>query len=236
MYMNICWRFTNEPCESISGKNGTCFSPEECDSKDGTKDGSCASGYGVCCVCKVDSTQTFWLDLISCSFSFQWLWQHFQYQPNLLWRFNFICRLMLSSNLSIIKRYLPGKRRLKLSMSFLKHPLHGCRFDSTLRLSVSQGPSKIPRPRFRCFLESTHQMALSMVLWSRNAWPTHFLSWTEHLEVQVPLFVAKMPVNIVSGVFISIQVETKANLKQFFCSDCWCKPRLHRFGLSISRC
>ena len=28
------------------------FIREECSNKGGTEDGSCASGYGVCCICK----------------------------------------------------------------------------------------------------------------------------------------------------------------------------------------
>lgn len=40
--------FPNDPCEADT-KNGTCYTAEECSQKGGTNDGSCASGYGVCC-------------------------------------------------------------------------------------------------------------------------------------------------------------------------------------------
>jgi len=40
--------FPNDPCEADT-KNGTCYTAEECSQKAGTNDGSCASGYGVCC-------------------------------------------------------------------------------------------------------------------------------------------------------------------------------------------
>lgn len=64
--------FPNDPCDAGS-KNGTCYTKyltnelfkykymygqnssfsfrEECSNKGGTNDGSCASGYGVCCSC-----------------------------------------------------------------------------------------------------------------------------------------------------------------------------------------
>ena len=37
---------------SVYQKNNIFAFREECSSKGGTNDGSCASGYGVCCVCK----------------------------------------------------------------------------------------------------------------------------------------------------------------------------------------
>ena len=43
--------FPNDPCDAGT-LNGTCYTKEECSSKGGTNDGSCASGYGVCCLCK----------------------------------------------------------------------------------------------------------------------------------------------------------------------------------------
>lgn len=33
-------------------KNGTCYSEEDCKNRGGESKGSCAEGYGVCCVCK----------------------------------------------------------------------------------------------------------------------------------------------------------------------------------------
>lgn len=35
-----------------AGKNGTCYAQDECEKKGGAGFGSCAGGYGVCCVCK----------------------------------------------------------------------------------------------------------------------------------------------------------------------------------------
>ena len=40
---------------SSAGKNGTCYAKDECENKGGTGYGSCAGGYGVCCVCKLVS-------------------------------------------------------------------------------------------------------------------------------------------------------------------------------------
>ena len=45
-------RFPNDPCTGES-KNGTCYTTEECNQKGGTRSGSCAQGYGVCCTCKL---------------------------------------------------------------------------------------------------------------------------------------------------------------------------------------
>jgi len=42
-------KFPNDICKG-SSKNGTCYTSEECSSKGGTNEGSCASGFGVCCV------------------------------------------------------------------------------------------------------------------------------------------------------------------------------------------
>jgi len=46
-------KFPNIPCEVTGGtKNGTCYTSEECSDRGGVSDGSCADGYGVCCICK----------------------------------------------------------------------------------------------------------------------------------------------------------------------------------------
>jgi len=41
-------RFPNDVCTGGT-YNGTCYTAEECSNKGGTNDGSCASGFGVCC-------------------------------------------------------------------------------------------------------------------------------------------------------------------------------------------
>ena len=46
-------RFNNGPCSGGSGKNGTCYTAEECETKGGINSGTCAAGYGVCCTCKL---------------------------------------------------------------------------------------------------------------------------------------------------------------------------------------
>jgi len=43
-------KFANDPCLSSEMKNGTCYTDAECQTKEGTASGSCAEGYGVCCV------------------------------------------------------------------------------------------------------------------------------------------------------------------------------------------
>ncbi len=42
-------RFPNDVC-SGSTRNGTCYTGEECSNRGGTSGGSCASGFGVCCI------------------------------------------------------------------------------------------------------------------------------------------------------------------------------------------
>merc|ERR1711971_679632 len=42
-------KFPNDVCAGAT-RNGTCYTAEECSSKGGTSDGTCASGFGVCCV------------------------------------------------------------------------------------------------------------------------------------------------------------------------------------------
>jgi len=42
-------RFPNDHCDAGGSRNGTCYTKEECSNKGGTEDGTCASGYGVCC-------------------------------------------------------------------------------------------------------------------------------------------------------------------------------------------
>ena len=50
----ITWvKFDNTECAATSGDNGTCFTSNECSEIGGTADGTCASGFGVCCILKV---------------------------------------------------------------------------------------------------------------------------------------------------------------------------------------
>merc|ERR1719410_1007331 len=41
-------KFPNDIC-SGSSLNGTCYTSEECSNKGGKNEGSCASGFGICC-------------------------------------------------------------------------------------------------------------------------------------------------------------------------------------------
>lgn len=51
--------FKNQACRSADPlRNGTCFTSTECQSKGGTVSGSCAAGFGVCCLFLVSSTST----------------------------------------------------------------------------------------------------------------------------------------------------------------------------------
>ena len=43
-------RFPNTACGSANNFNGTCYTASECSALGGSSSGSCASGFGVCCV------------------------------------------------------------------------------------------------------------------------------------------------------------------------------------------
>jgi len=43
-------RFPNDVCNTETAMNGTCYTAEECSDRDGVATGSCADGFGVCCV------------------------------------------------------------------------------------------------------------------------------------------------------------------------------------------
>lgn len=59
-------QFKNEACVSsdtlssgsTSNRNGTCFTSSECSTRGGSSRGSCASGFGVCCVFTVSATSS----------------------------------------------------------------------------------------------------------------------------------------------------------------------------------
>jgi len=51
-------QFPNDACGSTSGtfNNGTCYTSGECSSKGGSSQGSCAAGFGVCCIFTVSAS------------------------------------------------------------------------------------------------------------------------------------------------------------------------------------
>jgi len=51
-------KFNNEECMASNGGTGTCYTAAECSAKSGgTASGSCASGFGVCCVINLSPCQ-----------------------------------------------------------------------------------------------------------------------------------------------------------------------------------
>lgn len=50
-------KFSNSHCTG-SSRNGTCFTQAECDNISGSKDGTCADGFGVCCIVTLSTGQT----------------------------------------------------------------------------------------------------------------------------------------------------------------------------------
>jgi len=47
-------RFPNAACEGSNANMGTCYTAEECEDNSGTASGSCADGYGVCCIFSIN--------------------------------------------------------------------------------------------------------------------------------------------------------------------------------------
>ena len=56
-------RFANTACTGTNSYNGTCYTSAECSSYGGTGSGTCAAGFGVCCIGMFSHD----------SFNFQWL-------------------------------------------------------------------------------------------------------------------------------------------------------------------
>lgn len=46
-------KFANDPCGASNGSNGTCLTADECTTRSGTASGTCANGFGVCCVVSI---------------------------------------------------------------------------------------------------------------------------------------------------------------------------------------
>ena len=54
-FSDLYFSFKNDICPGtgdIDGRSGVCWTKEECAALKGIADGGCASGYGVCCICK----------------------------------------------------------------------------------------------------------------------------------------------------------------------------------------
>ena len=55
-------RFPNKACAG-SSYNGTCYTTSECSTRGGSSSGTCAGGYGVCCICKCNLIYDGWLGI-----------------------------------------------------------------------------------------------------------------------------------------------------------------------------
>lgn len=51
-------KFPNDVCDGQGYRNGTCYTSNECTEKGGTADGTCADGYGVCCIFSISCDAT----------------------------------------------------------------------------------------------------------------------------------------------------------------------------------
>ena len=61
----------NIHCTGTSNQNGTCYTDAECAERKGVASGTCADGFGVCCICKFSLKMffDFWKWGQNCSFS-----------------------------------------------------------------------------------------------------------------------------------------------------------------------
>jgi len=50
--------FPNDECKGNDNRNGTCYTEQECENRGGKSSGSCAEGYGVCCVQTLECGET----------------------------------------------------------------------------------------------------------------------------------------------------------------------------------
>jgi len=51
-------KFNNDACTTTGGGLGTCYTESECTKLGGSKNGNCASGFGVCCEATIDNCAT----------------------------------------------------------------------------------------------------------------------------------------------------------------------------------
>jgi hypothetical protein len=51
-------RFPNDVCAGGNSRNGTCYTAEECEDRTGVASGTCADGFGVCCIIQLTCGQT----------------------------------------------------------------------------------------------------------------------------------------------------------------------------------
>jgi len=51
-------------------QNGTCYTKDECEEREGTSSGTCAEGYGVCCTCKLACTIVNWFHVKNAKYQF----------------------------------------------------------------------------------------------------------------------------------------------------------------------
>ena len=48
-------QFKNDPCPISDSEEGICYREDECTQKGGVARSKCASGFGICCLCKLSN-------------------------------------------------------------------------------------------------------------------------------------------------------------------------------------
>ena len=106
-------RFQNEPCLTSSMNNGTCYTKTDCANRGGVAQGSCASGFGVCCYCKLTwkkmkNWHSWFLH------SWVYMWKNYNGKWYLLFKSCHTCQNMQLINQPHQWWYLPGSHFLNL--------------------------------------------------------------------------------------------------------------------------
>ena len=108
---NLC-RFQNKACDAGSNRNGTCYTEQECEDRNGEANGSCAEGFGVCCYCRSYSFAIWsnrYVSILLHVRSRCGLW------PDVIWEQHLLCcdrahcrNLLFRQSLSLQRQHLPG--------------------------------------------------------------------------------------------------------------------------------
>ena len=136
-------RFQNEPCVTSAFNNGTCYTKSDCANRGGVAQGSCASGFGVCCYCK--SIFSF----IQPSYfkrrfphSWVYMWKNYIGKWHLLFKSRHTCQNMQLVNQPHQRWHLSSKVAFSIFLCLLKKTLNFCssrwKLNSTCSTSVIQ--------------------------------------------------------------------------------------------------
>ena len=118
----ICFRFANGPCSSGT-RNGTCYTEAECESRGGANSGTCAAGFGVCCISETKYFHTCKQTKMQFFSSNCWLWSFLERELHLFWQQQPRGRDMQYGDLSLWWQYMSGNSIFRYKIH-LAHNMH----------------------------------------------------------------------------------------------------------------